>query len=232
MRIKVAIANFGESQLEFLAEVLREFRSFQRHAVDITVYTTVPVDAPHKILDGAIGYGLPFACREDMAASINDYDLFLYDENDMLITEENIDAFVECQSTLPPNQICGFYRYELNNGMKLLLDLNPFWGKVVQNIYDHAFTVGNQHQGCWLLTRAQLQHCIDSGNFLVPPHVRPYGMLEQGASDPYTNCGLEKVLPRELALLEKLQIRHLPLKYTVRDEWKTHGLTFDQLMSS
>jgi hypothetical protein len=232
MRIKVAIANFGESQLEFLAEVLREFRSFQRHAVDITVYTTAPVDAPHKILDGAIGYGLPFACREDMAASINDYDLFLYDENDMLITEENIDAFVECQSMLPPNQICGFYRYELNNGVKLLLDLNPFWGKVVQNMYEQCFTVGNQHQGCWLLTRDQLQHCIDSGNFLVPPHVRPYGMLEQGASDPYTNCGLEKVLPRDLALLEKLQIRHLPLKYTVRDEWKTHGLTFDKLMSS
>jgi hypothetical protein len=232
MKIKIAIANFGDQQLEYLSKVIREFRSFRHHTVDITVYSTVPVDAPHKIIDTSVGHGLPFTCREDMAAAINDYDLFLYDENDMLITEENIDAFLTCQATLPAHQICGFYRYELNNGVKLLLDLNPYWGKLVVNIGENVFTVVNQHQGCWLLTQNQLKHCIESGNFLVPPHERPYGTLEMGASDPYLMCGLERVLPTDLALLEKLQIRHLPLKYTNGDEWKTHGITFDKLLDS
>lgn len=232
MRIKVAIANFGVQQLEHLAEVIREFRSFKHHSVDITVHSTVPVDAPHKLYDESVGHGLPFMCREEMAAAVNDYDLFLYDENDMLITEENIDAFLACQATLPPHQICGFFRYELNNGVKLLLDMNPYWGKLVVNIGDGVFTVVNQHQGCWLLTREHLKRCVASGNFLVAPHERPYGMLEMGASGPYLTCGLERVLPTDLPLLEKLQIRHLPLKYTLGDEWKTHGITFDKLMSS
>ena len=45
MRIKVAIANYGTEQLEYLCEVIREFRSFTAHTVDIMVYTTVPVEA-------------------------------------------------------------------------------------------------------------------------------------------------------------------------------------------
>ena len=229
MKLKVAIANYGSAQLEHLAEVVREFSSYRKHQVDLTVYSTAPVEANHKLFDQSIEKGLPFACRTDMAERREDYDLFLYVENDMLITEDNIDAFLEHQATLPSHQIGGFFRYELNDGVKMLLDLNPFWGKVVVKEYERDFMVVNQHQGCWLLTRSQLQHCIASGHFLVEPHTGPYGVLEQGASDPYTNCGLEKVLPKDLSLLERLQIRHLPLKYTVRDEWTTHGLTFDQL---
>lgn len=232
MKIKVAIANYGSEQLSYLSEVIRELRSFITHTVDIMVYTTVPVEANYKLFDASIDKALPFACREDMAACIDSYDLFLYVENDMLITEDNINAFVEYQSLLPPQQICGFYRYELNNGVKLLLDLNPFWGKLVAKEYEHNFTVANEHQGCWLLTRAQIAHCVASKNFLVAAHSGPYGILEQGATDPYNNCGLEKVLPKDLALLERLQIRHLPLKYTVREQWKTHGLTFERLPHS
>jgi hypothetical protein len=229
MKIKVAIANYGSEQLHYLSEILREFRSFTTHTVDIMVYTTVPVEANYKLFDSSIGKALPFACREDMAAAANTYDLFLYVENDMLITEDNINAFIDYQSTLAPHQIAGFYRYELNEGVKLLLDLNPFWGKLVAKEYENNFTVVNEHQGCWLLTRAQLAHCISSNNFLVAAHTGPYGMLEQGATDPYNMCDLEKVLPRDLTVLERLQIRHLPLKYTVREQWKTHGITFAQL---
>ena len=229
MKIKVAIANFGSEQIQHLREVVREYSTFKSHQVDLLVYSTVPVDSPHTLVSASVGMGLPYSCREEMAAAISKYDLFLYSENDMLITEDNVNAFLEHQSRLPRDQVSGFYRYELNNGVKLLLDLNPFWGKVVVEELERDFCVGNKHQGSWLLTKDQLKMCIESGNFLVPPHHGPYGILEQGASDPYTNCGLKKVFPKDLALLERLAIRHLPLKYTVRDEWKTHGLTFDRL---
>lgn len=229
MKLKVALSNFGNSQIQYLDQVVAEYTRFSKYEVDLTVYSTVPVDPPHRMVCSSVGLGLPFSCREDMAKEISKHDLFLYSENDMLITEDNIDAFLLHQGTLPRDQVSGFYRYELNNGVKLLLDLNPFWGKVVTEVFESDFRVENQHQGSWLLTSSQLQHCIDSGEFLVAPRRGPYGILEQGASDPYTNCGLRKVFPQDLALLERLGIRHLPLKYTTRDEWKTHGITFDKL---
>lgn len=232
MRLKVAISNYGNSQVEYLNQVVAEYSMFTKYKVDLTVYSTVPVDPPHRMVCSSVGLGLPFSCRDDMAKEISQHDLFLYAENDMLITEDNIDAFLIHQGTLSSGQISGFYRYEINNGVRLLLDLNPFWGKIVTEVFERDFRVENQHQGSWLLTRSQLQHCIDSGEFLVPPRRGPYGILEQGASDPYTNCGLKKVFPRDLALLERLGIRHLPLKYTTREQWRSHGITFDQLPSS
>lgn len=229
MKLKVALSNFGNSQVGYLNQVVDEYSRFSKYKVDLTVYSTVPVDPPHRMMCTSVGLGLPFSCREDMAKEIEGHDIFLFSENDMLITEDNIDAFLQHQATLSSHQVSGFYRYELNNGVKLLLDLNPFWGKVVVENFEKDFAVENQHQGSWLLTRSQLKHCIESGQFLVPPHRGPYGILEQGASDPYTNCGLQKVFPKDLNLLERLGIRHLPLRYTTRDEWRTHGLTFDKL---
>lgn len=232
MKLKVAISNYGTSQISYLNQVVAEYLHFSKYTVDLTVYSTVPVDHPHRLVCTSVGLGLPFSCRDDMAKDIEKHDIFLFSENDMLITEDNIDAFLEHQSRLPGDQVSGFYRYELNDGVKLLLDLNPFWGTVVVDTFERDFSVINQHQGSWLLTRAQLKHCIESGQFLVAPHRGPYGILEQGASDPYTNCGLTKVFPKDLSLLARLGIRHLPLKYTMRDEWKTHGLTFDKLPHS
>jgi hypothetical protein len=229
MKLKVAISNFGSSQVDYLNQVVEEYRKFSKYHVDLTVYSTVPIDPPHRMVCSSVGLGLPFSCRDDMAKEIAQHDLFLYSENDMLITEDNIDAFLLHQQRLPDGEVSGFYRYEINNGVKLLLDLNPYWGKIVTEVLERDFRVENQHQGSFLLTRAQLQRCIDSGEFLVSPRRGPYGILEQGASDPYTNCGLKKVFPRDLILLERLGIRHLPLKYTTRDQWKTHGITFDQL---
>ena len=69
---------------------------------------------------------------------------------------------------------------------------------------------------------------VKSGNFLVHPHDGPYGILEQGASDPYTSCGMEKVFPLDLLSLERLMIKHLPIKYCLRDEFIKHAIKIDQ----
>jgi len=63
MKINVAIANFGTRQLEYTHKVINEFNSFKKHGVDLTVYTTVPLDYNHKLYPESIGYSLPFSCR-------------------------------------------------------------------------------------------------------------------------------------------------------------------------
>ena len=232
MKIKIAIANYGNSQLVYLNEIIKEFKSYTTHSVDLTVYTTVPVEEKHILFPASIGTNLPHACRKDMADSINDYDLFLYDENDMLITEDNINAYIEHQATLLNDQVSGFIRYEVNNGAKILVDLNPHWGKVVSRDFGDNFSVFNDHQGGWLLNRYQLEHCINTGKFVISSHHGRGGALEQGASDAYSECGLTRVLPKKLSLLERLQVRHLPLKYTTRPEWKSFGITYENLPNS
>ena len=231
MRIKVAIANFGTQQRAHLERVVEELQSFRTHHVDLTVFTTAPVAHPHVLCDESIGKGLPFACRALLVAAADDHDLFLYTENDMLITEDNVDAFLEHSRQLPRGQVSGFIRYEVNAaGQRILLDPNPHWGRLTHSATEHGFQLDNVHQGCWLLLQRDLHAAIASRGFTLEPHTGPYGLLEQGASDPYTQCGLTKVLPRDPQLCARLLIHHLPNKYMQFSEWIRSGITLETLL--
>jgi hypothetical protein len=227
MKIKICISSYGSGQLEYLNKVVQEFNSYKKHQVDIMVYTTVPVSFAHKLYNSSIGTMLTFACRQDMANAINDYDLFIYNENDMLITEDNIDAFLEHSATLDDKFVSGFLRYEYKDEKKILTDLNPHWGNELGKIVSpELFKPNNRHQGCWVLLKKDLITCIESKQFLESTRKN----LEDGASDPYSWCGLTKVLPRDIKLCERLMIHHLPNKYIKRSEWISRGVTLRETL--
>ncbi len=228
MRIKVCISNFGDTQLDCLEKVIREFNSYKKHDVDIKVFTTVPLQVNHILFPESITTSLPFQCRQEMAADLENYDIFIFNENDHLITEDNIDCFIDVSKELKENQLCGFIQYEEIYGVKVLVH-NPYYGNLVDKSYNDFFTCHNNHQGCWILLKEDLRKIINSGNFLVDPHDGPYGILEQGASDPYTSCGMEKVFPLDLESLKRLMIKHLPVKYCIRKEFISHAVTIDYL---
>lgn len=227
MRIKVCANNFGSSQLIYLDKVLHEYRSYKKYKVDITIHTTVPILNEKQVLHPeSIGQALAYPCRQEMANDLDAFDIFIYTENDILITEDNIDAFLEYNNTLPDNQVAGFMLYEQRGDQKIMMSMCEYYGPSFKKTYSHGFVINNQHQACWVLTRRQLRRAIDSGGFLVQPHFGPYGIIEQGASDPYTQCGLEKIYPYDLKLVERLLIRHLPLKYAIKDIFLKHGMVF------
>ena len=50
-------------------------------------------------------WSLPFAHKQVFADRLNNYDLFLYSEDDVLVTEKNIRAFLRAVDVLPENEI-------------------------------------------------------------------------------------------------------------------------------
>lgn len=231
MKIKVCIANYGTHQLWCLDRMLAEFASYKKYTVDITEYTTERPNRKHKWYSPSVGMDLPYKCRADMATHLYDFDLFLYNENDHLITEDNIDALLEHTYTLQIPQCSGFYRYEINpQGKHILLDPCPAYGKQVNKRYEHNFSLHNNHQGCYLLTRDQLKFCINSGEYMHGTGRGPYGSLEQGATDPYNRCGLEKVFPKDMNLFKRLGILHMPVKYCLKQEWLKYGITYENIL--
>ena len=69
----------------------------------------------------------------------------------------------------------------------------------------------NEHSACYALTRAQLRRAIDSGGFLVAPHEGKYDLLCTAATDPYTQCGMKKLIC--ISRIEDFLVHHLPNKY-------------------
>lgn len=228
MKIKTYIANYGENQLWCLKKMLQEFATFDRYKIDIVIYTNTNIENfCCKLYNNDIGSNLPYMCREDMANDIENYDLFLYNENDHLITQKNIDAFVEFQKELSSNEIAGFIRYEIRDNQHILVDIVS---ESIEHQDDYKVSFQNKHQGCYLLTKNQLKHCIDSGQFLHQSGRGPYGPLEQGATDPYNKCNLNKVFPADSRIKNHL-IWHMTNKYTKEQFWLDKGITVEQLLN-
>ena len=105
MRILVAIANYGSKNLEFLDAVIREYRSMP-HDVNIVVLSNIPKDLGSDV-EVIIGlptkdpWSLPFGHKKIFAERLGQYDLFIYSEDDILITQKNIESFLRQTKALP-----------------------------------------------------------------------------------------------------------------------------------
>src|SRR5687768_12101494 len=99
MKILVAIANYGTKNDRYLSRVLSEYRSMPYDlnlvalsnlkkdlGADVEVVVGVPQKNP---------WSMPFSHRRIFAERQDAYDLFLYSEDDMLVTERNIAAFMQ-----------------------------------------------------------------------------------------------------------------------------------------
>jgi 2-polyprenyl-3-methyl-5-hydroxy-6-metoxy-1,4-benzoquinol methylase len=220
MKALVAIANYGTGNQEYLQRLIREYGSMSLD-VDVVVLSNIPKELGPDIevkvgLPSKNPWSLPFAHRSLFSDRADAYDLFIYSEDDTLITEKNITAFIKTTEILPENEIAGFIRYEVNgSGNKFYSTVHSHFHwtpSSVKKAGDDLFAFfTNLHSASYILTRDQLKKAIESGGYLVEPHEGPYDLLCAAATDPYTQCGFKKLIC--ISRLEDFEIHHLPNKY-------------------
>lgn len=220
VRLLVAIASFGDKNLEFLKRIIGNYRRMSLD-VDIVVFSNAPKHLGEGVkvvvgLPSRHPWSLPFAHKPYFARNAENYDLFIYSEDDMEVTEKNIRAFLEVTPQLESDEIAGFLRYEENgSGDQSLPEVHgPFAWKpesVKRRGHHTIAQFSNEHAAFYLLTRDQLRRAIASGGFLREPCESRYDMLCTVATDPYTNCGMHKVIC--ISALEDFLIHHVPNRY-------------------
>lgn len=221
MKVLVAIANYGKRNDRYLSRLLEEYRSMS-HDVHVVVLTNVDkdlgADVEVIVLPEPSGdpWAFPFPHKRMFADRLSDYDLFIYSEDDTLITQRNIDAFLEVTQTFPENEVAGFIRSEEGpDGTRFFSTVHAcfHWDpkSVVRRGRDIFAFFTNEHSAAYMLTRSQLQRAIRSGGFLVGPHQGKYDLLVTAATDPYTQCGFRKMIC--VSRIEDFALLHLPNKY-------------------
>lgn len=225
LRILVAIASYGTANDHYLARLISEYRSMP-FEIDIVVLSNIDktvaggVDLRTVDLRGQDPWSLPFAHRTLLADKVDEYDLFIYSEDDILITERNIRAFLRVQTWLRDGEIAGFFRFERGrDGQINYPDVHAHFhwdtGSVRRREQYTLAYFTNEHSGCYLLTQDQLRRAIDSKGFLVSPHHGRYAYPETAATDPYTQCRLQKLLC--ISQLDDFLVHHLSNKYVESD---------------
>jgi SAM-dependent methyltransferase len=219
IRVLVAVASYGSANDRYLERIIQEYRSMSFN-VDIVVVSNI-----HKNLGPEIGqliglpnknpWSLPFSHKKLFADGLEKYDLFVYSEDDILVTERNLRAFLDL-TALDDDEVAGFLRIERDAHENLNypdMHENFHWEPASvrsRGKYTLAsFT--NEHSACYVLTQAQLASAIRSGGYLVGPHAGKYDLLCTAATDPYTQCGFTKLIP--VSHVEDFTVHHMSNKY-------------------
>lgn len=221
IKVLVAIANFGAKNDAYLRRLINEYQSMP-FDVHIVVLSNLHKELGSEVelvavdLQGRDSWTLPFAHKEILASRLNDYDLFIYSEDDTLITERNLRAFLDVSAALHEDEIAGFMRFELDQDGELHFpDVHGYFHWDMRSLRSRgqnqfaSFT--NEHSACFVLTRQQLRKAIESGGFLVGPHQFMYDLACTAATDPYTQCGFTKLIC--ISRFEDFLIHHIPNKY-------------------
>ena len=161
-------------------------------------------------------WSLPFAHKKLFADRSEKYDLFIYSEDDILITEKNLRAFLDVTPSLREDEVAGFLRIEKGSNEKLNypdVHSNYHWDVKSVRVRGEYILANftNEHAACYVLTKFQLAKAIKSGGFLVEPHEEFYDLLCTAATDPYTQCGFTKLIP--ISQFNDFAVHHLSNKY-------------------
>jgi len=219
MKVLVAIASYGTNNDQYLAELIKSYRSMP-YAIDIVVLSNIAKQVPGNVevlvgLPTKNPWSLPFAHKKLFLDRRHEYDLFIYSEDDTPLSEQNIEAFCRVTRILPKDQVAGFLRFEARDGKRYFCDVHGryHWDtKSVETRGEYTFAFfTNEHAACYVLTKEQLHRAIESGGFLVPPHEEKYDLLCAAATDPYTQCGFKKMIC--ISHLQDFVVPHLPNKY-------------------
>ena len=219
MRILAVVANFGTRNDHHAHKLVEEYRGMPE--THVVILSNIPKSFGHGVevvVKTPVGdpWTFPFAHRQILADRSDDYDLFIYSEDDTLITKKNIDAFLRATSLLRPDEIAGFMRSEQGSDGQLYISTahsHFHWdpASVVARGGELFASFTNEHSGSYVLTQSQLKQAIRSGGFLVEPHRERYDYLVSAATDPYTQCGLKKMVC--ISNIDNFLLPHLANKY-------------------
>lgn len=251
MKILVSIPDYRGNQMQHLNRVIDEYRSYKKYDVTINIHSTVDISRKDinliKYDPTKIGR-LAYIHRPEFINHRNDYDLFIYSENDILIKEEQVDLYLKYNALLPENYCLGFMRYEQrpiddsSDKNMYCIDLWPHTGHILQRdviINDKSyFILRNPFQSFFLLTKKELNYVIDNCQF----RRTDWEGIETSSAGVYKNWEhadgvINKVWTRDLEDLKKCLVHHtsnvhvdFPHPYKYLGEYHKTTSTFNSLL--
>jgi hypothetical protein len=219
MNILVVIVNYGTEQLQYLEQVVSELKSFKKYNVSIIVNSNIPLDIEGIDMVNVIELDnyqlLPLTCKQVIWDHKDDFDVFLFGENDHLFKEHHIDKYLEYTNILPENRIAGLIQYEENETGKYYPAYHAHYDWDYNSVEEYKgkkfahFT--NLHQATFILTKEQLHKICEQYNFTQFFGQSGYSVKCKVNTDIYQFCGMKKMIC--ISEFEDNLIHHLPNIY-------------------
>jgi len=232
LKLLISLATYGDKNFKYLNSVIDEYKSYKNYDITINVHGTIPlprISLPENDIN-FINHVNPantvFFHREEFVNEKDNYDLFLFSEDDILIKEEAIDTYIKYDKLLPINYCLGFVRYEKYTDDEdfHFIDLWPsvhtyITSKSICIEGNWYFSFLNVHQSCWILNKDKLKYSINNSEFATNNNLELKTGLESAASGIYSGWShgskgvINKVYTKNIDDLKKCLIHHMPNRH-------------------
>jgi len=218
--VLAVIVNYGTEQLNFLQQVVEELKSFKKYNVTVVVHSNIPLDdfknIDHVNVIELENYQLlPMTCRQTINQESDNFDYFIFSENDHLWKEHHIDEYIEYSKILPENRIPGLIQYEEDHTGKYYPAYHAHYDWDYNSVEEYGgkkfahFT--NVHQASFVISKEVLNRINETRDFNQFFGQDQYSVKCKTNTDIYLHSGMKKVIC--ISEFEDNLIHHLPNIY-------------------
>jgi hypothetical protein len=236
-------------RFQYINKIIKETNTYN-YKTDIFIHTNVnfSLDFLTNYDNGSINiivhdltntdpYYLTWMCRDLLKEQKNNYDIFMYIEDDILVKKEAIEYWLKYKNNvLENNYNLGFFRIEIDDkGYEYTSDNSSSPdGKVEEyltnsiEINNEKYIINNKNPYCafWIYDKNEFQRFVESNyyniNNIIGYHIREASAI--GLHGLHTDWYNGTVIPLENNKLHKSsRIYHLPNNYINKENgWKLH----------
>lgn len=180
------------------------------------------------------GY-LTWKCRELLCQQRNEYDIFMYSEDDILVPHKAIKYWLKYNKILiDSNYNLGFLRTEVENNIEYVTDLLEILDTTI-NLNETKYAVNNKNPYCafWIYNKDEFNNFINSKYYNLN-NIQGYGIPERsavGLHGLHTKYYLNTLIPIvDNKLIEDCKIYHMTNKFVLDKTTPFGTIKFDEAL--
>lgn len=237
-----------ESRLDYIRRIFEETNKYH-YTADIFIHTNVYKAIPPEILNlynngnitimvhdltGENPFYLAWKCRDLMKLQKNDYDIFMYIEDDILVPAAAIKYWEKYRAKIPANWNLGFLRIEVDEkNDEYVTDLRRKIHETIRDEQNQVYFINSENPYCafWIYDKETFSKWTENDLYDIP-NIRGYEIRESsaiGLHGLWTNWYSCTVLPLDEFIEKNIhsdcRIYHMPNNYIGSGEFAKYLFT-------
>lgn len=180
---------------------------------------------------------LTWKCRDLLQQQKDEYDIFMYIEDDILVPYKAIKYWLEYNEKLiEKNYNLGFVRIEVENNIEYITDLYAEKIDTIINLDEKTYGVNNKNPYCafWIYNKKEFNNFVNSIYYDIN-HISGYGIREQsavglhGVNTKWYKNTLIPIINNKL--IDNCKIYHMPNNYVLNKNTLFATIKFDEAIN-
>jgi len=197
-------------------------------------YTNGDIQIIYHDLSNIHPFYLTWKCRKLLYEQRNEYDIFMYIEDDILVPYKAIKYWLEYNKNLiEMNYNLGFVRIEVEDNIEYITDLYGQKFDTIINLNEKQYCVNNKNPYCafWIYNKNEFNNFVNSKYYDIN-NIKGYDIRESSAiglhgchTDYYKNTLIPII---DNKLIEECKIYHMPNNYVLNKKTIFATIKFDE----